>query len=133
MMEQNPSSIQNLQKLQKWLEYEISSSVLAAFSWFWAILLFIVFLAALIFIPLMLKILYQEKKYRWILSFIIFIIIPAAAIHFVNFFISPLYVIMMYFPLAAFFLYCFMLKLAVRGWINDYKFIHGGFQEMEIQ
>ena len=124
-MDQNPYGLQNLLKLQRWLEYEISAMALVALSWFWPVMIFIVLLAALIFTPLMLKVLYQEKKTGWIVSFVIFIIVPLVVLNFINFFLSPLYMILMYLPVAGFFLYCFTLKLAVRGWVNDYKFIHG--------
>jgi hypothetical protein len=130
-MVQSPSGLQNLLKLQRWLEYEISGMTLIALSWFWPVMIILVIIAALIFIPLMLKVLYQEKKTGWIISFVIFVIVPLIALNFINFFLSPLYMILMYLPAAAFFFYCFLLKLELRGWINDYKFVHGLISDTE--
>ncbi len=123
-MEIYPSEQDRLLKLKKWLDYEISASTLYLFSWFWGILLLLAALAAIIFIPFMLKVLFQEKKYGWIISFFIFVILPALLIHLAH--IGIMYkVILNYVPLGLFFFYCLTLKFAVRGWVLDNKFKRG--------
>jgi hypothetical protein len=121
-MEIHPISNYNLRRLQKYLDYELSTSALVFGSWFWGILLGAALIAAVIFTPLMLKILYEEKKYGWLTTFFIMVILPAIIFYFID--INLMYKSILYFiPIGLFFLYCIMLKWAVRGWVNDYEFL----------
>jgi hypothetical protein len=123
-MEIIPDKNYNLHRLQKWLDFELSSSSMLFFSWFWGFLLMFAAIAAVIFIPIMLKILYQEKKIGWIVYFIVLVVIPTILIYLLN--IDLLYkFILNALPLGLFFFYCFTLKLAVRRWVLDDKFIRG--------
>jgi hypothetical protein len=124
MEKYSTANLENLRKLQKWLDFEISSSPMIFFSWFWGILLFLTAILAVIFIPFMLKVLYQEKKFSWIIYFAILVLIPAITLNLITmdtnfrFFASAI-------PLALFFFYCFTLKLAVRNWVVDRLYING--------
>ncbi len=121
-MERTTPVNNKLVTLEKWLDYELSASVLLFLSWMWVILLAIVILAVVALAPFMIKVLYEEKKYKWITSFFILIILPAVVIILVNadFLIK---VSLLNIPLVIFFLYCFALKFAVKGWIADRNFM----------
>jgi hypothetical protein len=125
-----PDSSYNLRRLQHWLEYEISASGLLLFSWFWGLLLGLAALAAIIFTPFMLKILYEEGKYGWIIFFFVMVIAPSIIIFFLDIGITGM-MLLSYISMGLFFLYCFALKFAVRGWINDYKLQRGQFTSEE--
>jgi hypothetical protein len=121
-MDYSPSGNRNLENLQKWLDYELPASALGFFSWFYGILLAVAMLAAIVFIPFMLRILYVEKKIGWIIYFIIIVVIPAVLIYFLNKG-NPYGFLLQILPLGLFFFYCFNLKLAVRGWVVKEKFL----------
>jgi hypothetical protein len=120
-MEIQPIRNYNLLRLQQYLDYELSGTALLFFSWFWGILLFLAGIAALVFIPFMLKVLYEERKYGWIVYFFVIVILPAAVIYMSDVGFTAK-ILLGYLPLALFFFYCFTLKLAVRGWVTEYKF-----------
>ena len=50
--------------LKKYLNYQISSALLFALSFFWIILIFIAVLSALLFIPYSIYVLYKNKDIR---------------------------------------------------------------------
>ena len=65
----------NLSRLKKYLNYEISSSVLFFLSFLAPIFMFFALGAAIIFTPFMLYVLVKEKKTAWLITFVIIIII----------------------------------------------------------
>lgn len=114
-MEININKNYNLDRLQQWLNYELSISVLFIISWFWGIAIFLMIIAALIFTPLLIKVLLEEKKYGWMITFFILVIIPTIGLLVIDIntgykFIAGLVV------LALFYFYCFTLKLVIRDW-----------------
>jgi len=114
----------NIAKLQKWLDYELSSSVLLIFWYFLGfgilgtIILAALFIAAILFIPLLLKVLWQERRIGWFVFFLIMVVgIPAAAYQMLEDtsagFIAPLIAI------GTFYFYCTTLKLTIPTWFHD--------------
>jgi len=114
----------NIAKLQKWLDYELSSSVLLVLWYFLGfgilgtIFLAALFIAAILFIPLLLKVLWQERRIGWFIFFLIMVVgIPAAAYQMLEGisagFIAPLIAI------GSFYFYCATLKLAISSWFHD--------------
>lgn len=101
-----------LKNLYRYLNYELSSALLfiLVFTPVGAIL---IASAILIFTPYMLYVLYKTKKRGWLASFIILIMVPYIALHTIigpsdyNFIFSA---VIMFF----FFLFCILLKLALR-------------------
>jgi len=114
--EQNPilENPRRLEKLYKYLNYEISSSILYLASWLYAIFLPILFLAAIIFAPFMLFVLYREDKKGWIISFVVIIIAPT----FLAIIIFPALTIVGLIP---FYFYCFILRLEVKNWLQEIR------------
>jgi hypothetical protein len=72
-------------------------------------------LAAILFTPFMLKVLFEERRFGWIIYFIIIVLIPVIAIYFFNFGLSykPAFQLI---PLGTFYFYCFTLRLAIKDW-----------------
>lgn len=108
----------NLNQLKKFLNYEVSLSVLYLLSFLMAAFLFDAFAAALIFTPYMLYILFKEDKKSWIVIFIIIVIIPLIILIILTFlftFDKSLLLI----PLGLFYFYCFLLRFEVNSWIRE--------------
>lgn len=116
------NELEKLKNLSYYLNYSLPTFGLYAGSFFWGIFLFIAIIAAIIFTPYMLKILYQTGKKKWILSFIIVIGFPillSVYFMFTTVMIAP---ILRMISVGLFFLYCFSLKSNIRNWISDIKF-----------
>ena len=123
----------NLGKLQKWLTIEMSGFILLILIYLpiapaiYKIVLVIYLIAALALLPLLLKVLLNEKKYGWIIFFLIFVIGSglAASTYLSNadwmlhssVVISSLLVSLMFF-----YFYCGLLKLAIPQWFHDEEF-----------
>jgi hypothetical protein len=105
----------NARRLQQWLDYELSSLLLMLLSWFWSFSIILLTLAAILFTPFMLKILFDEKRYGWIIFFTLIVIIPAVTFFFILDDVSYKSIFELI-PLALFYLYCFVLRLAVKDW-----------------
>jgi hypothetical protein len=114
--EQNPilENTRRLEKLYKYLNYEISSSIVYLASWLFAIFLPLLFLAAILFTPFMLFVLYKEEKKGWIISFAVIIIAPT----FLSIIIFPALTILGLIP---FYFYCFILRLEVKSWLQEIR------------
>ncbi len=103
-----------LEKLYKYLNYEISSSILYLASWLFAIFLPLLFLAAILFTPLMLFVLYKEEKKGWIISFVVIIVAPTI----ITVIIFPALTIVGLIP---FYFYCFILRMEVKSWLQEIR------------
>ena len=103
-----------LEKLYKYLNYEVSSTVLYAMGWVYAVLIPALILAATIFTPYMLYVLYKEERSGWIIFFVVIVAIP-------------LLIILIFYPLlslvglAPFYFYCFMLRLEAKTWLTEMR------------
>ncbi|MFA8341370.1 MAG: hypothetical protein ACEPO8_00230 [Rhodothermaceae bacterium] len=112
--------IQYLSKLNFYLSYELSTGTLALLSYLYTITLVLAVAAAAIFTPFMLFILYREKRFGWINLFLIFIIIPLM-LTFTNLIPDYLAEVLRYSILGGFYMYCVLLKLVVRDWLQERK------------
>ena len=84
-------------------------------------------MAAFALLPLLLKVLLQEKKYGWIVFFFIFVIGSglAAFIYFSNadwMLHSNIVISSALVSLMCFYIYCGMLKLTIPQWLHDEEF-----------
>jgi len=116
-MEIEISKNYNVKRLNQWLNYELSTSVLLLLSWFWGITILLMTITAILFTPFMLKILFQERRYGWIIFFVLIIIIPAICTYFLVKGTTYKFVLELI-PLAFFYFYCFILKLTIRDWMD---------------
>ena len=105
----------NVMRLQQYLDYELSTSVLFLLVHVWALCIFLMTAAAVIFAPFMLWVMYQERKFAWIAWFGVIVTVPLIAMVAVDF-EAPWTSIFGLCLLALFYIYCFFLRAAVRDW-----------------
>jgi len=111
-----PSAV-NLERLSRILSYHISTAVLFMASFFLPVLP-LAALAAVLFAPYMLFVLFQERKYGWVIFFLLFVLLPILPI-ILLFYHSDYFMILLSLPLAFFYFYCFFLKITIRDWIVE--------------
>lgn len=117
MIKNNSQKLENihrLEKLYKYLNYEVSASLLYLGSWFIPMFVTLLLLAAIIFTPYVLYVLYQEKKIGWIIFFIIITLFPIVLL-------SIFYPSLMSVGLITFYLFCFVLRMETKGWITEMR------------
>lgn len=119
-MQENISLHSNyrLAQLDKYLNYHIATFALFIASWFGLLFLLIAALAALIFAPYMLYVLYKENKKGWIIFFGVIVIIPLIVFIIISFldpFLKPAALI----TIGLFYFYCFLLRFSVNDWIRE--------------
>jgi len=108
----------NLTRLKKYLNYQVSSSLLFFLSFQAFILIFLASAAALIFTPFMLYVLFTEKKKGWIILFIVVVVIPIILLIILSIeveFSRPL----LFISLGLFYFYCFLLRFEVNDWVRE--------------
>ena len=116
-MEITISKNYNVKRLQYWLTYELSSSILLLLNLFYGVTIILAIIAAVAFTPFMLKILFQEKRFGWITFFCVLVMIPLVLVY-LFFYESKLFMVWKYIPLAAFYFYCFILRIAISDWAD---------------
>ncbi|MCX6167980.1 MAG: hypothetical protein NTX65_01470 [Ignavibacteriales bacterium] len=114
-MEIEISKNYNARRLQQWLDYELSSLALMLLSWFWNFAIFLMIIAAFLFTPFMIKILFEERRFGWIIFFLLIVVIPVCGVFLLGS-DSTYASIIRLIPLALFYFYCFVLRLAVKDW-----------------
>lgn len=93
------------------------------------LLLLLIAAAAILFTPYIFYVLIKERKFGWIITFFVMIIIPLLFVHFL--FLDALFhdaIILI--PLAFFYFYCFLIKYDVDRWLSDY-YSHQEFLQQE--
>jgi hypothetical protein len=66
----------------------------------------------------MITVLYREGRKGWLLFFSLFVILPAIAVFLADV-RSQYKLVLGLLPLGLFYLYCFLLRLAIREWDDD--------------
>jgi CDP-diglyceride synthetase len=113
----------NIGKLQRWLEFELAGPVLLYLTYL-GVPIFLTLLAALLVMPLLLKVLIVERKYGWLGTLILFV--------FGSFWTAYLFLdpadwmgnsskltIALMVSLGFFYFYCAILRVAIGGWTKD--------------
>ncbi len=106
--------INRLENLYKYLNYEVSSSLLYLGSWFIPMFMPLLSLAAIVFTPYLLFVLYKEERLGWIIFFIISTLIP-------------IILLLIFYPaitvagLIPFYMFCFLLRMETKGWITEMR------------
>jgi hypothetical protein len=80
--------------------------------------LYLAIIAAILFAPFMLYVLFKEKRYGWIIFFIIIVLLPLL-IDVLFFYHTNVYLILLFIPLALFYFYCFLLRITIRDWMQE--------------
>lgn len=75
--------------------------------------------AAILFTPYIFYVLVKERKFGWIITFFVMIMIPLLFVHF-KFLDALFHDEIILIPLAFFYFYCFLIKYDVDRWLSDY-------------
>jgi hypothetical protein len=121
-----------VQRFRDILFYQIRVSISAIFLYYpitvlltmltidpFKLLLWLIAAAAMLFTPYIFYVLIKERKFGWIITFFVMIIIPLLFVHYL--FLDALFhdaIILI--PLAFFYFYCFLIKYDVDRWLSDY-------------
>ncbi len=114
---ENPK-YRRLVRLKSYLNYEISSSVLLILWFVQGIGFYLMILAALVLLPLMIKVLFEQKKTGWLI-FLSIIVLGSILLKFLWFTNPVVMMIITILPLIVFYFYCFALKWSIGDWIED--------------
>ncbi|MBN1301609.1 MAG: hypothetical protein JW995_10380 [Melioribacteraceae bacterium] len=119
-MDEEVYIVQNydLHRLKKYLNYELSGSVLYFLSFQVFIFIFLASIAAVIFTPFMLRVLLAEKKKGWIIVFVLIVIIPVVVMIILIIF-AGFSKAFLFFILGLFYFYFFLLRIEVNGWTRE--------------
>lgn len=109
-----------LEKLNKGLNFAIPTSLLFLFSWFTGLALALMVIAATFFAPIILYVLYKSKKYIWLFTFFIFVILPLIGFVILALKNSSLAFFVLI-PLIFFYFYCFVLKLTLADQLEELR------------
>ena len=107
-----------LKKLSKVLNYHLSTSLLFILSFFSSIMLTAAIIAAIIFVPIMLYILFKLKKTSWIILFCIIVLVPLTICIILGLEIGYLSVFLLI-SLAFFYGYFFILRFMVNDSLHE--------------
>lgn len=117
-MKISPSPNYNISSLHKWLDFELSGIVLGVLSYVYIITMPLAILAAVVFIPFLIKVLYEERRYGWFIFLILFVfLVPAVVFYYTqntNWRIASIYT-----ALGCFYFYCGLLRLIIPSWYHD--------------
>ena len=91
--------------------------------------LWLIAAAAILFTPYIFYVLIKERKFGWIITFFVMIIIPLLFVHF-KFLDALFHDAIILIPLAFFYFYCFLIKYEVDRWLSDYYW-HQEFLQQE--
>ena len=102
-----------LAKFYQYLNYEVGSSLLLVGLLFMPILLEeLLKLAAILFTPYLIFVLYKEEKYGWITTFIAIVLIPVLGLLVFAFQYNVL-------ALLPFYFYCYLLRFEAKNWLKE--------------
>lgn len=108
----------DLNKVNRYLNYELSASVLYFLSFAWGITLIAAIIAASIFAPYMLYIFYRNRNFSFIILFLVVVVIPLITCIVLGLKFGYLAVFVLI-PLGFFYFYCFILKLILNDKLKE--------------
>ncbi len=109
-----------LEKLSKGLNFSLSTSLLFLLSWFESIAILLMELAAAFFGIFMLYVFLRTKKYIWLITFLIFVVLPLIVFVILALKDSSLS-FFVFIPLIFFYFYCFVLKLILADQLEELR------------
>ncbi len=107
-----------LEKLSRYLNFHISTSVLFILSLFWGIALIAAVAATVLFLSFMLYVFIRLRKKAWIITFLAFVILPAIACIIFGYMLGYLSSFMLL-SLAFFYVYFFILKYVINDYLEE--------------
>lgn len=117
----------NLDKLHRWLSYELSSAGLSGLAFLvpYKYIADLLTLAAVIFTPYMLWRLFKARRFGWIVGFFITVGFPFLLGRFAGSTGMVAGFLLSVFPLIAFYFYTWMLRLKTGEWLLDVEPLEG--------
>lgn len=110
----------DLQRLHRWLSYELSAPVLLV-AWYVLPVLLVLKIAALAVTPFILRTLYRVQRTGWIVALLliggvstVLLLVPAENV-LVGYVLGSL-------PLVMFYLYCWALRHSIGEWLEEVRF-----------
>ena len=113
-IEESASSY-HVSKISTILNYELSTSALFLLSFLSGIFLMLASLTAVLFITYLTYVLWIERKYFWLTSLYLLIVLPFLII---SIFLSNFFLYSFFLIVGIFYFYCFALRYAVNEWIR---------------
>ncbi len=107
-----------LQKVSRYLNYQLSGSVLVFLTYAWVITLILAILAATIFAPYMLYAFYRSNKISWIIGFCAIVLLPMVICIILGLIVGYLTAFVLI-PLGFFYFYCFVMKFIINDKIKE--------------
>jgi len=125
-MKMSLSNRANLQGLKTVLNYQLSAGMLMLFTYILGPLIvtikpyfiLLIIIVSILFIPYMLFVLSNARKYGWIFFFCLIVLLPLLTT-FILMNNSNLYYAILLVLFGVFFFYCFLLRFAVNDWVNE--------------
>ena len=105
----------DLANLQYWLDYELGSTILFTLSFFYGIALWLSIVAALAFLPLLIKVLVQQRRFGWLSVLVVFILTPPLIVYL---FMNNWTLVSLFISLGLFYTYCAFLKIIIPSWFR---------------
>ncbi|MEE9430986.1 MAG: hypothetical protein V3V16_08105 [Melioribacteraceae bacterium] len=106
-------------RLSMILNYQLGTAALFVLTYAGGFTLWLATIAALIFLPYLLFILFKENRNGWIIAFAVVVVIPFLISFLISLKMGNNFFLII--ALAFFYLYCFMLKYSVTDWIKEYN------------
>lgn len=115
-----------LKTLRKWLNFELPGAILFALSFFYSLAITLFLFAATVFTPYLLYVLAMEKRYGWILFFVLFVLFPGIASYYLftwggvpGLSMAGGGMLAGAIPMALYLFYCYILKLSIPGMMDE--------------
>ncbi len=112
-----------LEQLHRWLNFELPGAILFALSFFYTATFYLFLVAAVVFTPFMLKVLFEERRFGWIVTFFLFVVLPGVLLYEMP---PPMgamlrnpNVLWSTLPIGLYVCYCFLLKLSIPGMMDE--------------
>ena len=83
---------------------------------------------AIIYTPYLIKTLIELKKWKWIITFGIMVVVPAILIYMITY--KSIYrSVFSFIPLLMFYIFCWILRFSIPGWIEKIEYSEINFDE----
>ena len=119
-----------MRKLHQTLTYAGSSAVLYVgypiIGYF--IVSIILTVTAIIYTPYLIKTLIELKKWKWIIAFGIMVVVPTILVYVISY-KSIFKTIFSFIPLLMFYIFCWILRFSIPGWIEKIEYSEMNFDE----
>lgn len=113
------NDIVEVRRFRSILFYQLSTSAAFILQTFWPVNLYFIIGAAALFTPYMLYVLIKERKFFWILTFFIVVVLPYPVLYLIvgDYILLPGWMLL---PIISFYFYCFIIKFSVEDWLREY-------------